>query len=1289
MRFITTISKLLFLGILSILTSQIAYAQNTSVGIGTTQPNVNAVLELVADGNNQGLLVPRLTTIQRTDPAFTANLGTAENGLIVFDSDEGRLYHWFNGQWDITSLDLAAGQGISIVGATITNTGDLDPDDDITNATQAIGDVTGEFPNLTISFLQGNPIDANNPTTNQILKWDGSQWVLAVDETGTDDQTAAEVVFDNVVSGLTSLDIQGALDELATRTDNDNQDAASVPFAPAGSILSNNVQQAIEDLDLTVSSLGSPQAIGVFFDNVTSGLPASDVQTAIDELASRPDDDNQTAAEVPFTPFGTITSNNVQLAIQDLEARPDSDNQSAALVPFTPAGSILSDNVQQAIEDLDLTVSSLGSPQAIGVFFDNVASGLPASDVQTAIDELASRPDDDNQIAAEVPFAPFGTITSNNVQLAIQDLEGRPGLNIQDALSVPVTQVGGITAANVQLALQDLDAAISVPPVASSVGYDNLASGLSAPNVQVAIDELAARPDNDNQDALGVPFAPFGTITSNNVQLAIQDLEGRPGLNIQDALSVPVTPVGDLASVDVQSALEELQVEVTAASNVFNLVDEIPRGDGTNLVSSNLFSDGINIGIGTTTPVSDLQLGDRGHLFSTPALTVLAQNLHSNGTNPIYTTNGSGVSLELNRNTGLEFRFATAGTAGADPGANLTTVFSISQIGDVTSSGSINGRDLGFDGVNQDNLQLATGIAQGQPDIGLVSNPVVSSNQTLLDAVLELGTELNNTNNNVIASQFNLVDEIPRSDGALLVSSNLFSDGLSIGIGTNSPTTLLHTFQAGVNAPSVITVDAEGVLPNQQAGIALMTLGNGSTQLSTAGTKGWFLGARGDAFSDVAQQNDLTFDYNDGTIGNTVFAFNHTGKVGINTSTPQVTLQIEGNDAMLIPNGTTADRDAITTPSPGMFRYNGEEDEFEGYDGTNWNVFDTGTGFGLPFSGNGPLAQPIFEIENSLADQAAGLFINESALNAGPTFIIQNLSQTDGAGGTLSLAITEDASAAPVDGVLLEAQRVGDASDLMIRTNIGTSNIEDKLLIPAAGNMTLFNTSFEVQGGSVLVPEGDVVVGNNINVTGMINADEINAGGNVAILGPINPAFNLDVNGNAEIDEITVLAATNLNGTLDVGGQVNMSDVVLSGNLDATTGTVSGADGVFNQIGNVAPRGALDISGSQFVNVTNPPTSDYNILDDDYHIFITTAGGGNITLPATDPATIGRKLEISSNVDGVYNITPQAGGMIVVKGIQQTTVTINRTEPTDFQSVILVQVADNVWMVTGSSNGGM
>jgi len=146
-----------------------------SVGINTLAPNPNAVLELVAPDGNQGLLVPRLSTAQREAAAFTQALGAAEEGLMVFDTDQQQFFFWSRGQWarnaaqssnwfagplpddalgqdgdfflssdgqifrkqagtfvllnDLAPVLYTAGQGISIdAGQQISNTGDADAD---------------------------------------------------------------------------------------------------------------------------------------------------------------------------------------------------------------------------------------------------------------------------------------------------------------------------------------------------------------------------------------------------------------------------------------------------------------------------------------------------------------------------------------------------------------------------------------------------------------------------------------------------------------------------------------------------------------------------------------------------------------------------------------------------------------------------------------------------------------------------------------------------------------------------------------------------------------------------------------------------------------------------------------------------------------------------------------------------------------------------------------------------------------------------------------------------------
>ena len=88
---------LFFCGITTLFIEE-TFAQ-TVIGMGTKDPNPNAVLELVSEGLDQGFLVPRFSTSQRTASGFIGKLSNKDNGLLVFDADEGKFYYWYDGNW--------------------------------------------------------------------------------------------------------------------------------------------------------------------------------------------------------------------------------------------------------------------------------------------------------------------------------------------------------------------------------------------------------------------------------------------------------------------------------------------------------------------------------------------------------------------------------------------------------------------------------------------------------------------------------------------------------------------------------------------------------------------------------------------------------------------------------------------------------------------------------------------------------------------------------------------------------------------------------------------------------------------------------------------------------------------------------------------------------------------------------------------------------------------------------------------------------------------------------------
>ncbi|MCB0522478.1 MAG: tail fiber domain-containing protein [Saprospiraceae bacterium] len=88
----------IFLLAATFLTAQVTnnLQQPTSINTDGSVPDASAILDV--QSTTQGMLVPRLTTAQRTAVA------TPATGLLVFDTDENGFYVFANGQWSAIGL---------------------------------------------------------------------------------------------------------------------------------------------------------------------------------------------------------------------------------------------------------------------------------------------------------------------------------------------------------------------------------------------------------------------------------------------------------------------------------------------------------------------------------------------------------------------------------------------------------------------------------------------------------------------------------------------------------------------------------------------------------------------------------------------------------------------------------------------------------------------------------------------------------------------------------------------------------------------------------------------------------------------------------------------------------------------------------------------------------------------------------------------------------------------------------------------------------------------------------
>lgn len=214
---------------------------------------------------------------------------------------------------------------------------------------------------------------------------------------GADDQTAAEVAYDNSTSGLAATTTQTAIDELvgsgAVDADADpaneiqtlrfNGATNELSLTDGGSVILPSGAAAVDaDSDPTneiqdISLLGTELTISdgstidlapivppggtddqnaaeVPYDNSTSGLAATDAQTAIDELATG----------------GLVDTDDQDLSLSGTTLQ-ITDGASVDLSTIIPPGGTDDQNASE-------------------VPFDNTGTGLAANDTQAALEELAS-----------------------------------------------------------------------------------------------------------------------------------------------------------------------------------------------------------------------------------------------------------------------------------------------------------------------------------------------------------------------------------------------------------------------------------------------------------------------------------------------------------------------------------------------------------------------------------------------------------------------------------------------------------------------------------------------------------------------------------------------------------------------------------------------------------------------------------------------------------------------------------------------------------------------------------
>ncbi len=169
---------LLFIAVSSI--SQTVEAQDNSVTIGGTEIKSDAVLYLIANGD-QGLILPAVDNVN----AFTPS----EPGMVAFNRADNRVYYFDGSAWVGVGGGSSGGgdaYSLRLQGANLELLINGGVQDQISLVDFTVGgDLTGNIQAASVVALNGESLPGGSPSTNQILVYDGANWTYQALPTGT------------------------------------------------------------------------------------------------------------------------------------------------------------------------------------------------------------------------------------------------------------------------------------------------------------------------------------------------------------------------------------------------------------------------------------------------------------------------------------------------------------------------------------------------------------------------------------------------------------------------------------------------------------------------------------------------------------------------------------------------------------------------------------------------------------------------------------------------------------------------------------------------------------------------------------------------------------------------------------------------------------------------------------------------------------------------------------------------------------------------------------------------
>tara|TARA_R110002012_G_scaffold202923_2_gene372109 strand:+ start:24972 stop:27563 length:2592 start_codon:yes stop_codon:yes gene_type:complete len=556
-------------GFIVIALSTDVFCQGNSVGINTATPNPNAVLQLVSPDNNQGLLIPRLTTPQR----LAMQLQASEKGLLVFDDTEGLFYYWNGSAWDklLVSQNL---QTLSLTGSLLKVSGANEVD--LAGIDTDKQNLTFEGTNLSIE--RGNTVDLSSLITtsdadpeNELQSLEFSSGVLTL----TNDPNLAQVDLSNYDTDVTD-DFDGDYASLANLPTLFSGDFGDLSNVPADLADGDDVDDADADATNEIQDISTDGTAGDI--SLSSG---SSLTLNVDDADADASNELQTLSLAGSNltlsnSGGTVSINDADFSITN-EIQDISTDATPGNITLS-SGSTLALNVNDADADNTNEIQDISTDGTAGDI--SLSSG---SSLTLNVDDADA--DASNELQTLSLAGSNLTLSNSGGTVSINDADFSITNEIQDistdASPGNITLSSGSTLAlNVDDA--DADPTNEIQDISTDATSGNITLS-SGSTLALNVDDADADPTNEIQDISTDATAGNITLSSGStLVLNVDDADANPTNEIQDlnltANTLTITNNGSATNID----LGPYQQDISISGNTVS----ISGGTGFNLTAT-------------------------------------------------------------------------------------------------------------------------------------------------------------------------------------------------------------------------------------------------------------------------------------------------------------------------------------------------------------------------------------------------------------------------------------------------------------------------------------------------------------------------------------------------------------------------------------------------------------------------------------------------------------------------------------------------------------------------------